>query len=286
MGLINAEPLERILDTILASRFEQAPISGLLIAPADSGKSRLLLRHRPADVRILNDFTYASLLSLLTERDRPKYIIVPDFNSVVSHRPAVATLTAAVLLGVLAEGLTEIPGLEGKPKLKVEELRERGITVGLLTAVTPEMFMAKRGKWRATGFLRRILPIYYSYKASTVQLINDSIRKGIDTVSYKAEADKKKLHSKPIRIPPPIAQKIETLATTVIQRQMLWTHRDRSGTQVLIQATQLPFSVHKIFRTYSRAACRLRGGLVVSKQDLDALHSLARFTRYDRPEEI
>jgi len=175
--MFGTERLRKVLDIILSTGqvLNGEAVSAVLIAGSDAGKSQLVLERVPRGARILNDFHYATILPMLNEKDPPKRIIIPDFNMVLAHRPVVTTLTCAMLLGLMAEGLQEIPGLDGRSKISVDNLKGRGIKLALLTAMTPDMFRAKRGKWRSTGFLRRLLPIYYRYSSSTVEKIQDWI---------------------------------------------------------------------------------------------------------------
>src|SRR5437870_4709531 len=110
--MVNVERIATILNTIAASGFvkDSAPISATLIAPSDAGKSQLLSASLPPDARVINDFTFMSMITMLQEKNPPTWIVVPDFNSVISHKPSVATLTMAFLLSLLGEGVTEIPG--------------------------------------------------------------------------------------------------------------------------------------------------------------------------------
>jgi hypothetical protein len=62
--------------------------------------------------------------------------------------------------------------------------KKTGLRIALLTGMTPQMFWGKRGKWRSTGLLRRLIPIHYAYTKKTQHLIHKSIQRGVDTLSY------------------------------------------------------------------------------------------------------
>lgn len=288
--MIGTERLERVLSTIAVSDLVKdgtRAISCALIAPSDAGKSQLVNRFLPPGARILNDFTMATLANVLDQKDPPRWIVVPDFNSVISHRPTVATLTMAFLLPLLAEGITEIPSLDGKAKLQAENLKKAGVRIALLTAMTPDMFFSKRGKWRATGLLRRLIPVFYKYSAQTVASIQATIQSGDDKIQYE-QTQLKKMKPMVVDIPPLIASHIRGLSEHVTVEQLCWKSGgepgDGGGRHV--QAHAHPFSVHKTFRSYIRAHGLRHARGVVTTEDFDALVDFSRFVRYDRPEEL
>jgi hypothetical protein len=283
--VIGTERLEMILQTIAVSglvKEGRGPISAQLIAPPDAGKSQLLFANLPQGARVVDDFTFSSLVSILDADKPPAWLVVPDFNTAISHKPQVATLTMSVLLGLLAEGISEIPGFDGHPRLKakIKRLQTRATTVALLTGLTPDMFFSQRGKWRETGLLRRLVPIYYTYSAATQHKISTSIRLGGDALDYSRHNMKHaKRHTVSIDIG--IASDLERLANDMAKYQLVWTYRNRK-----ISAFEFSFSLHKTLRQYVKAHALLNGRAIVRRKDFDATLDFSKFVRYDRPEEI
>ena len=291
--MIGVERVERILRCVFASEKleNQRPLSAVLIGPSDAGKSQLLMKARPPWARVLNDFSFAPLIHMMDEfYDKGKggkhlTVIVPDFNAVLSHKPSVASLTAAALLSLLAEGLSEIPGLEGESKLRVDKLKDLGLTISLITAMTPAMFRSKRGKWRDTGLLRRILPINYSYTPGTVADISLSIASGHDRVEYGSDFYPYPAQRQKVHLAGASAAAIQAIASNVLP-QLSWAFVDKEKKQLNVKGQDLPFSIHKTFRTFARANALLHGRATVDETDVCAVADLAKFTRYDRPEEV
>jgi hypothetical protein len=269
----------------------QRPLSAVLIGPSDGGKSQLLMKTRPEWARVLNDFSFGPLISLLqksyADGKGPKHItiIVPDFNAVLSHKPSVAALTAAALLSLLAEGLAEIPGLEGESKLRVDKLKGIGVTISLITSMTPEMFQSKRGKWRDTGLLRRILPINYGYAPGTVSDISLSIASGLDKVDYGSDFYPYPGRKIKIGLSGSAAAAINDIANIVLP-QLSWGYVSGKNGRARRSGQSLPFSIHKVYRVYARAHALVHSREAVNEEDIQAIHDLAKFTRYDRPEEL
>jgi hypothetical protein len=267
-----------------------APISTVFIAPSGTGKSELILKHLPAQARVINDFTFASLLTLLGEDPKhpPAWIVVPDFNAVLAHKPHVVQLAMGLMLALMGEGVTEIPGIDGHAKLAIDRAlakRERGIAIGFISAMTPDMFFQKRGPWRKTGFLRRVIPVNFTYGIETARLIQDSIVGGGDGLNYGHEK-LDKVKPAPVAMPRAFADKIARLSEYMIEKQLVWTAKDGNGARRVTKAIEFPFTLHKILRTYARASALLGKRDTVCQCDYDALVDFCRFVRYDRPEEL
>lgn len=281
--MVRLQRLERALRLIAASSYVQNgfPLSAVLIAPSDSGKTQLMLSNLPNGARILDDITTASLLDVMCEDAPPKWIVCPDFNKTVSHKSTVTNLTLATLLAFLGEGVTEIPGYDGEPwlKAKAEAAMKRGITLSLITAMTPQVFFANRGKWRQLGLLRRIVPMYFQYRDSTVVKVQDSITAGLDALHYTQTFLPLQKH-RVVSIAKPFAEDLAAKSEEVLRMQLKWMSKSRQE----VQAQELPFSLHKVFRTLAKSSALLAKRNAVNRADIDNVNDFARFVRYDQPE--
>lgn len=263
-------------------------MSPVFIGPSGTGKSELILKHLPPQARVINDFTFASLLDLLAQPPPPAWIVVPDFNAVLAHKPHVVQLAMGLMLALMGEGISEIPGVNGAAKLAISramKARPRGISIGFISSMTPDIFFQKRGPWRKTGFLRRVVPVNYTYGAETSRLIQKSIEDGHDGLDY-AHANLRKVTRAAVGLPRPFADKIARLSEHMTDRQLVWTAHDKNGAKRITRAVEFPFTLHKVLRTYVRAAALLRGHDQVTAKDFDDLIDFSRFVRYDHPEEL
>lgn len=286
--MVGVERIRKILDVVLASTqpLNAQAVSACLICGSDGGKSELVLEHIPTNSVVLNDFHYAPIISLLNSKDPPRRIIVPDFNVVLSHRPVVATLTCAILLGLMGEGIDNIPGLDGTAKLSVDSLKKRGVTLSLLTGMTAQMFRSKRGKWRDTGFLRRMLPIYYKYSFSTVSRIQDYINDGHNRSDYPKNS---------MALPPRRNVTVDRQYLNALKELAEGTRRDRlvwfwenkeKGTRLPVQAIDYPFTLQKMLINTIMSHALLHDRTNVNDEDMTFINDLLKFVRYDFPEEI
>lgn len=292
--MIGLEKIRKIMNIVLSSNSVTGcrPISSCLIAPSDAGKSELVLQNIPKSTRILNDFSYAALIPILQEPEetRPTRIIVPDFNMVLGHKPTVATLTCAMLLGLMGEGLSEIPGVnEHKAKVKISSIVEQGVSMAISTAMTPDMFRSKRGKWRETGFLRRLLPIYYEYGTTTIEKIQNHISGNEELPYQKRDFD---LPSrKKISISEKYAHRIEKLSEETRSDRLVWywynkATDSRTSEKHKQTAIDYPFTLQRIFIAYVKASANIRHRAAVTEKDMENLEELREFVRYDHPKQI
>lgn len=287
--MIGVERITRALEIVAATQSVRDGIGGVsvnLIAPSDSGKSQLMLSSMPHGSRVLNDVTTMTLNQLMQEPKPPAYIVIPDLNVVISHKPAVAELTMAMLLALMGEGVTELhPGLSNAIKVRMTRLRSAGLRISVMTGMTPEMFYSKRGKWRSTGLLRRLVPINYAYKKITQEKIQQSILAGRDALHYTHERAPR-IRPREISIPPIYQNALKELSEEVIEQLQWKAGRERDGKQHTVAAVQYPFSAHKVLRQLARAAALVNDHDAVTADDFRETENIAAFMRYDRPETI
>jgi hypothetical protein len=290
MSLLRVERLQQIFRTIGATPYVLGgqPVSTLVIGPSGTGKTELVLSHIPPNSRVLTDFTFASIVAVLQQKPLPAWIVVPDLNAVLAHKPNVVNLAMGLMLALMGEGVTDIPGIDGNAKLAISGVMKhqpRGIHIGFISTMTPETFFTKRGPWRKTGFLRRILPIYYTHGLETREAVQFSIADGLDALDY-THVKLKPFKKTPIDIPADLAAEIRGLSDSLTANQLVWSTRDRTGTARTTQAIDFPYTLQKVLRVFAKAHALRSKRLIVGDADLRALKDCAKFVRYDRPEEI
>lgn len=280
--MIGVKALEEILRLIQFSTCIQGarPLNVIIIGPSGGGKSLLLVTNTAEKSSVLMDFTSESLLQYC-DKNKPSYIVCPDLNIVVSHRPTVAGLTVAALLSITGEGVSKIPGIDGKIKFSLPE----GFVCGIMTACTYDMYISKRGKWRQIGLLRRLLPVYFSYLPGTAASINHEISRGM-VPNYKS-SNGLKIPDRQIavKISDEIAAKLNSLAD-ITMPQLSWSYTTKVGERRTAQAVEYSFDMHLMFRTYAKCSAIERGETRVEEQDYARTMMLANFVRLDRPYQI
>lgn len=285
--MIGTERLQRALHVIGSSQYVANGMGALscnLISPSGGGKTELILSRLPVGAQVENDVTYLTLIHLMKQEKPPTYLVVPDLNMVISHKPAVAELTMAMLLALTGEGVTDLnPGLQNEVKIRMARTKKTGLRMGLITGITPTMFASKRGKWRSTGLLRRLIPLNYAYTKMTQNKIQRSIASGTGATDQLRYGHVKLTPSKrrPVEIPLPIAEQIRELSEQVTL-QMQWRGKDRNT----IQAIEYPFDPHKALRQMARSAAVLADRGTVTYDDYREVENIAAFMRLDHPVEL
>jgi hypothetical protein len=266
MALIGMEPVLEILRTVVMSGYVKAerPVSILLIALPDSGKSEAIMHYFTPQIKVMSDFTAKGLLRIVQgQAEKRTFIIAPDLNMVISHKPSVANLTFGCLLSLLQEGTMKISDGGGENEYK-------GARIGFAAAITPSVLSGKAGRWRGTGLLRRLLPVYYDLSDDTINKVHLQIREG----NYKADGEivNLKCPAEPmiVVIPKDIRQKVDELCRLVSNERL-----EPRG-----------FSPHKHFRCYVKARALIHGRNKVIDQDFQDLKRATEFFRLDRGRQI
>jgi hypothetical protein len=208
-----------------------------------------------------------------------RFLVVPDFNVVLSHRASTLQLTVANLLSVTSEGTVRIDDGREKKELK-------HAPIGILTAMTRDLYARIANKWAVLGFSRRFMPVYYEYSLETRQRIQESITHGNTTLLQ--------LIPRAMHTPKQMAQvtigdygdKIKAvsdeLATNIGYVPSFSKRNVASGKSAFI-GKQLEFTPHLALRTMARAHALRDDRKEVSEIDMKFLLNLISFTRFDRP---
>jgi hypothetical protein len=244
----------------------ETPVSLLLVADTDLGKSKLIMHHMPQatrlNVEILTDVSASGLYKIVKDKTDPVCIVIPDFHSVVSHRAPVTEGTINALMTLLEDGAMKVSVGPGEP------LELKGKRASLITAMTPGILKGKAGKWRRLGFLRRVLPVNYCYSDATVTAIHNSIKAG----EYHRPIPKFSLPvTEPqfVGIPKPLDKEIQDLAV-----------------MVSVNLANRGFTAHKFFRVYTQARALLQKRNTVIKQDVEDLRNFSKFCNLEVPFQI
>lgn len=307
--MIGTEPLCEILETVLFSAHltNAIPVSIMLIGPSGAGKSKLVMQYQhSAGCHVTTDVTSMGLQELLAKDTAGdiRFIIIPDFNLVLSHRHSTLQLTIGNLLSMTSEGTIRID--DGRANKETKHA-----PIGIVSAMTRDMYAGIGRKWTALGFNRRFLPINYDYGIRTRELVQMSIANGVTTMLQLIE--KKMiipLHRTDIHIPDNLASRIsrysDDLANNIgwvatrsgrsrshmskpqqerveANRQTRQTHDDEFKPKAIFTGKQMEFSPHIVLRTLARAHALRIGRHDVTEDDLEFLMKVIAFTRFDQP---
>ncbi|MBN2185936.1 MAG: hypothetical protein JW732_00570 [Dehalococcoidia bacterium] len=116
---------------------------------------------------------------------------------------------------------------------KAEDIR-----CGLITTITPEALRDQRAGWKKFGFMTRMLPVSYSYSASTVDAIFESILKH----QYRGETP---FNSKlpdcdvMVSLPTDLTSEANILARLIAQAEGFYGFRYQKQLQTLMMGSAL-----------------------------------------------
>jgi len=261
--------LTSLLELIEASIFsgrvaDRNRISVLLVATPESCKTQLLLYFsKVPTIRYFSSITSKPLLALRNdlEAGRITHIALQDLCSAFSHNKTTSQRLMMWLAMLMDEGGTTFADASGTVEFK-------GLPkLGVLAAITPEVYEDQRFRWHRTGLVSRFLAVFFQYRTPTVDLIHDAIRDGATLPDPTGAA----LPEQPvdIAIPAEVAHEIERRARRLAELY---------GTY--------GFRFHKAFRLLLRGRALALGKQAVDGEEISALDEWLRFMDPNHPGEI
>jgi energy-coupling factor transporter ATP-binding protein EcfA2 len=289
-NLIGTAPLEQLIETAIFTGhlYDTVPISLMLIGPSGAGKSKLLLKFEGAMLHRSDDVTSSGLQDIMQADEKEQtitHIVLPDFNAPLSHKPATSTLLVANLLTMMSDGTARIDdGREMKTLVHNP--------IGILTAVTPEMYSKNEYKWKVLGFKRRFLPIFYDYTPATIMRAQSDICKGKITsqpltkklISFK---DGKKV----IKLNKREAEQLKEMSVYLAECLAIHGIKKRDEEkkikhEIVPGKVLLPYSPHLLLQAMARGNALKHGRSSVIKKDITFCGELLSFCRYGEPKRL
>ena len=284
-----AEVDEIVKTAIYSGHLEKAiPMSIILIAPSGCAKSKLLLRFGGESIDRSEDLTSSGLYEALSDdkEGKLKHFLLGDFNTVLSHKSSVTGLTVASLLSITSDGTVKVSDGRRSKDLK-------HAPCGILTAATPKMFSRHYMKWEELGFLRRFIPIHYTYTTQTRRLIMNEIKSQKVTLQPMPPVE---IKFNGAARNPAIAMKeageIENLAYMMTAN--LAAHpmrvRDKQTKKLVIKTRHgeapMEFTPALILQTFARSHAAMEGRGQVNDKDISFLERLVDFTNFAEPKKL
>lgn len=168
--------LEIIRAAIWTARLsDEKPVSIMLVAEQESAKTECLKYFRgTSTLHYVSDITSRGLKPYKSgiESGKLRHLVILDLVRIVSHGRNVSDRTLQTLASLMEEGESETSDAGGTDSWA------NFPRIGVLMAITPAFFRAKRGKWRETGFLTRFVPVSFEYSSESVREIHTAISNG------------------------------------------------------------------------------------------------------------
>lgn len=177
------ELLEKVVALCLYSGYlmGEKPLSLLIIAPTEAGKSRVLKKFLPnKGVKPSTDVTPYGFIRDTLPKIRSgeiKHLIMPDLLGPMEKAQAAQKRFVSFMSSLIEDGIADISTFyfHSSPFGNIENLK-----CGLLTALPYDILNDKRRRWTRMGFMSRLMPFSYSYTKDAIQSILDFKWRGDD----------------------------------------------------------------------------------------------------------
>jgi len=240
--MIGTEILELIIELVIWSGclLNERPLSLLIIAKPESGKSQLVLKYRGNNpgVIVITDCTAWGMQSNFLNEMRDKrihHIIIPDLITPLSRQPSTVATFIAFFNNLIEEGVVEV-------HTYAQNFKVEGLNVGIISTITPSILNDSRHRWTRMGFLSRMLPVAYRYSQEKAQNILQSIT---EREYYQEETKNLSLPSEKVEVELPKVYAEEMLPFTqqfnerLNEAEKLYGFRYQKQLQVLLEAHAL-----------------------------------------------
>ncbi len=266
--LIGMDFVREVIETvILTGRVKNhAPVSLLIIANPESGKTSVVLSKTCKSVIALTDVTSGGLRELCKNRPEVSHFILNDMVAISAHKSSVVGATISMLNAMTEEGImaTAYPG-----SVEVAVHGKRAI----IASIPNGMVNDKRNWWNKTGFASRLLPFYFIHSRDLVFKIKAHIMATNAAPHEKASAEFK-VPELPVNvtIPETLKKDIRILSDESIGKGDIGYRR--------LKHFKALASAHAVWRGEPWKSAQVR------KQDIEFLERLIPFISLTKGEKI
>lgn len=188
--------IERIIELTYLSSFlkDKHPLSTMLLAPPEQGKSYWILKKTTEKADLITDLSWKGIINSLKEdkeKNNLKHLVIPDFLKLTKKKKSTKENLLSLLNGYLEEGIFEI-------KLgNYEKLDFKGKSGGMITATTKSSYEQNKNNWEKMGLVSRFLLVSYEYSDEIIHNIMRKISKeGNNIETEKLESEEKEIEIK------------------------------------------------------------------------------------------
>ena len=168
--MIGTELLRETIETVILTGKVKSlePVSLLLIAAPESGKTSVVLQKNCKSIQAFTDVTGKGLHEILKANRDLTHIVLNDMVATLSHKQSVNKYIIAQLSAMTEEGITAVASPRG---VELFDVGKRGI----IASLTLDLVRDSRHWWNRIGFTSRMLPFCYNYTRKMIIEIKDSI---------------------------------------------------------------------------------------------------------------
>jgi hypothetical protein len=258
--LINVEPLKKMIECALISPYikEEKPISLLIVAKAESGKTSVMKQYREnKGVIYLTDCTAFGITRDILPKivsSEVKTIMIPDLITPLAKQTKTRQSFVAFLNNLIEEGVAKMTSYS--------TVWNKEANANVITAVTDEALRDARHNWAKIGFLSRFIVFSYSYNISTITEILDSYSE--HGLTFKKSEIKLPKGQITLELPKEIADKLNPFAMKIGEQFKLYGLRAKIN-----------------FRNLLKCLAFRNGKKIVTEEEFREFLELANFMNFD-----
>jgi hypothetical protein len=258
---------EAVETVILTGRLKgHSPVSLLLIASPESGKTSVVLEKDCVGVVAVTDVTGRGLQELCKNKSEISHIVINDLVAVSAHKSSVSKYTMSMINAMTEEGIvaTAFPG-----QFEAYKDGKRGIIASIPTTMAKD----GRGWWNKIGLSSRMLPLAFKHSDDLNVRIKGIISGSKKPAKTIAVTPVFQIPAVPIYVPisQGHANQIQRIAETVSMKFKEEGYRRLKQFRALACA-------HALLRSWRNP--------VVTERDIEFLKKLQPFISYTTPREI
>ncbi len=230
--MIGLKLLEKIIECTILSPFikDDKPISLLIVAKAESGKTSAMKRYRKTKgiVYVTDCTAYGLSRDILPKvvSGEVRTIVIPDLLTPLSKQTKTRLSFIAFLNNLIEEGVAKIT--------TYSMIWDKDVAANLITGITDEALRDARHSWAKMGFLSRFIIFSYAYDMSTIDQILKQYSKGGLITQYKLV--KTPRGSVKVDLPEELADRLDPYAKEIGQEMELYGIRAKVNLRSLLKA--------------------------------------------------
>ena len=262
--MLKMDELKEVIQLCLYSAYieDEKPISLLIIAEPESGKTQMLkkFRHNKGIVYFTDLTAYGitkAIFPLLESGQKVNHIIIPDLLNPLSKSQVATKGFIQFMNSLIEEGICEI-------YTYAIQIKKEDLNVGLISAITSDAFFSRKTTWKKIGFLSRVIPFSYKYGIGSVIEIMESIYKeeyhNEEKVSLCFPNEKKKIF-----LSKELAKEMFPFTLLLAKQSSSYGFRVQKQLQILLKSSAL-----------------LDGRSQVEMKDVEKLKRIVKFLNFSR----
>jgi len=240
----------------------EKPVSIMLLAPVEHGKSELLKQFKLyTSVKVSTDFNTFIFQGFAPDIQRGiiKTIIFPDFLRLIKRKYSTQSSILTILNSLVEEGWTG--------KLPMGGSVDKPLNCNVITALTEDEIRDKRHKWAKLGFLSRFLPISYSYQFKTKERIRNYIQDRKYMVEDKPKEHRMPTESSEVTLTKDVGEKIKGLSRKIVEE--------------IKEKNLYGFRLQRQLQTLALSNALLSNRKITNDDDFDIINNLTKHINFN-----